>query len=132
MLLSSQLADLSLHTVCGPHISDGFPFLWAVTFMYSHALLPQAAYTACVTACEWSEFIFAESCGKDFTLPTPQCLNSTHAAQQYLPQTWDPYVCRCCLICIYMPAIDRSLSYIVYTCRRLIDLSPALYIHAGD
>ena len=27
---------------------------------------------------------------------------------------------RCRLLCIYMPAIDRSLS--VYTCRRLIDL----------
>ena len=25
---------------------------------------------------------------------------------------------------VYMPAIDRSLSHIVYTCRRLIDLSP--------
>ena len=27
------------------------------------------------------------------------------------------------LYCIYMPAIDRSLSYIAYTCQRLIDLS---------
>ena len=36
--------------------------------------------------------------------------------------------------CIDMLGIDRSLSdCIVYTCRRLIDLSLiALYIHAGD
>ena len=34
----------------------------------------------------------------------------------------------CCLVCIYMPAIDRSiyLSWFVYTCRRLIDLSLSL------
>ena len=36
------------------------------------------------------------------------------------------YVFFCCMLCIHMPTIDRSL---VYTCRRLIDL---LYIHAGD
>ena len=35
------------------------------------------------------------------------------------------YVERCCLLCIYMPAIDRPLYAVcfVYTCRRLIDLS---------
>ena len=42
------------------------------------------------------------------------------------------YAKRCCLLRIYMPAIDRSLSLSVYTCRRLIDLSLSLYIHAAD
>ena len=31
------------------------------------------------------------------------------------------------LLCIYMPAIDRSLCCFVYTCRRLIDLSLLVY-----
>ena len=34
-------------------------------------------------------------------------------------------------VCIYMPALDRSLSAFAYTCRRLIGLSLPLYIHAG-
>ena len=45
--------------------------------------------------------------------------------QQLLLPHVTAYVFTCCLLCVYMPAIDRSLSdCIVYTCRRLIDLSP--------
>ena len=41
----------------------------------------------------------------------------------YMPAI-DGSLSLCCLHCIYMPAIDRSLSdRIVYTCLRLIDLS---------
>ena len=32
-------------------------------------------------------------------------------------------ICRLCVLCIYMPAIDRSLCCFVYTCQRLIVLS---------
>jgi hypothetical protein len=62
-----------------------------LTFMYTHALLPQVAYTAAHTACGWSDFLLPSSCSKDFIHPSPACLNATHAAQQYLPTTWDPY-----------------------------------------
>jgi carboxypeptidase C (cathepsin A) len=60
-----------------------------LTFMYTHALLPLAAYQPCVDACDWDEF--TTKCTKDFTHPSPACQNATHAAWKYLPQTWDPY-----------------------------------------
>jgi serine carboxypeptidase-like clade 2 len=60
-----------------------------LTFMYTHALLPLAAYQPCVDACGWDGFI--TDCQKDFTHPNTACKNATSAAWKYLPHTWDPY-----------------------------------------
>ena len=62
-----------------------------LTFMYTHGLLPQPAYTAAHTACGWADFLLPSSCKKDFTHPNAACKNASHVAQQYLPETWDPY-----------------------------------------
>ena len=58
---------------------------------YTHGLLPQPAYTAAHTACGWADFLLPSSCKKDFTHPNAACKNASHVAQQYLPETWDPY-----------------------------------------
>ena len=62
-----------------------------LTFMYTHGLLPQPAYTAAHTACGWADFLLPSSCKKDFIHPNAACKNASHVAQQYLPETWDPY-----------------------------------------
>jgi len=60
-----------------------------LTFMYSHALLPQKQFHAAWKACKWDSFI--DSCDTDFTHPAAACGNATNAAWKYLPKTWDPY-----------------------------------------
>mmetsp|Transcript_33607 Transcript_33607/g.78740 ORF Transcript_33607/g.78740 Transcript_33607/m.78740 type:complete len:465 (+) Transcript_33607:2-1396(+) len=60
-----------------------------LTFMYSHGLLPQAAYTKVHAACGWDQFL--TDCGKDFTHPDAKCVQAAHEAWKYIPQTFDPY-----------------------------------------
>ena len=66
--------------------------------------------------------------GIDFVFPFVKGLRPGSAAEMLAPYVFDVsfvYTCRrlidLSLLCIYMPAIDRSLC-IEYTCRRLIDL----------
>jgi len=61
-----------------------------VTFMYNHALIPQANYSTCVAACGWDSFL--TNCSNiPFVNPSPQCQVATKAAISYLPSVIDLY-----------------------------------------
>eukprot|EP01064_Diplonema_japonicum_P039072 TRINITY_DN9702_c0_g5_i1.p1 TRINITY_DN9702_c0_g5~~TRINITY_DN9702_c0_g5_i1.p1 ORF type:complete len:464 (+),score=157.16 TRINITY_DN9702_c0_g5_i1:43-1434(+) len=63
-------------------------YAW-VTFMWSHGLIPAPQYFKAVDACGWNQFF--NNCSKDFTHPSPACLDATSKATQRIPSPLDPY-----------------------------------------
>eukprot|EP01052_Picozoa_sp_SAG31_P041486 SAG31_NODE_6303_length_2074_cov_1.864810_2_plen_365_part_00 len=95
-----------------------------LTFMYTHALLPLPAYTACVRACGWDGPTgFLQDCSKDFTHPSPTCKNATRAAQQYLPSSvsWMLF-----FHCFMDTACHCSISCDLSGTRTTCSLAPAM------
>jgi len=60
-----------------------------ITFSWSHGLIPQHIYTPCVTACGWDSFL--TNCSNYFLNPSPECINATTTAWNYLPTNIDFY-----------------------------------------
>lgn len=60
-----------------------------VTFMWSHGLIPQPAYSQAVKECGWEDF--QSNCKKDFTHPSLLCKAATTKAVAYIPSPLDPY-----------------------------------------
>jgi serine carboxypeptidase-like clade 2 len=62
-----------------------------VTYLYTHALLPQKEYLVAHDSCGWSRFLEPDSCAKDFTHPDVDCLAATLEVLAYVPKVFDPY-----------------------------------------
>jgi len=82
---------------------------WAfITFMYSHGLIPQTAYSNAVAACGWDHFL-VDVCTKSFNNPTPDCRKATARAITYLPRNID--VCSTRWHCASQP-YTRVLTFL--------------------
>lgn len=57
--------------------------------MWSHGLIPAAAYSAAAQACGWVNFY--SDCQTDFTKPTDACVAATTKATSYVPSPIDPF-----------------------------------------
>ena len=54
-----------------------------LTFLYTHALLPQTAYLRAYDACDWDQFL--TNCTRDFTHPNEECSIAGKEAWKYIP-----------------------------------------------
>ena len=89
-------------------VNDGFTgpnYYSYLTYLWSHALLPQTAYVKCVKACNWTHFLTDCDNARYYQNLSQECIDANNEAFKYVPQDdqWDHYD-------IYEPACHTNPS----------------------